>query len=573
MDNTFSTFKIQKEQALGLLARLQDFLDQGAEAGVSVDPALREKLKTAISGVSDEKLKVALIGGFSEGKTSIAAAWAEKLDRSTMRISHQESSNAVKVYEVGDEFVLIDTPGLFGFKEQENAETHAIEMYKEITKKYVSEAHLVLYVMNPTNPLKESHKDDLTWLFRTLHLLPRTIFVLSRFDEVADVEDEEDYQENFRVKRDNVIGRLGDLIGLSNEELGSLSIVAVAANPFDLGVEHWLEDNERFKALSHIASLQGATSEKIRQNGGSAALVNEMRTSVIRDVLHKQLPIAIENDHKISLEVDKLCELNTRLTKQLGDAENSINTARDNLREFAVRYFSDLILQAKGCDLQTFGEFFEREIGSEGIIVATRLQNEFSRETQSITLDVEKMQVGFDTEVSHFNTTVMALGKQGVNHVLKGNYINNTTVLAARDGLASAANSVGMDIGKHLKFKPWGAVKFAKNATAALAVVGVAIELWESWQQYEREENFTKAVAEMTKNFEKQRADFLALINAEEFKERFFANYLALSKQRQELQGKLDESRDHQKRFQAWRDAAEAIEGEFVVMNSGRTPG
>lgn len=573
MDNTFSTFKSQKEQALDLLAKLQHFLDQGAEAGVSVDPALREKLQTAISGVAGEKLKVALIGGFSEGKTSIAAAWAEKLDRSTMRISHQESSNAVKVYEVGDEFVLIDTPGLFGFKEQENAETHAIEMYKEITKKYVSEAHLVLYVMNPTNPLKESHKDDLTWLFRTLDLLPRTIFVLSRFDEVADVEDEEDYQENFRVKRDNVTGRLRDLIGLSGEELGSLSIVAVAANPFDLGVEHWLEDSERFKALSHIASLQGATTDKIRQNGGSAALVNEMRTSVIRDVLHKQLPVAIENDHKISLEVEKLCELNTRLKNQLDAAERGIEDARINLREFAGRYFSDLIMQTRGCDLQTFSDFFEREIGSEGIIVATRLQNEFSRETQSITLEVEKMQVGFDTEVSHFNATVTALGKQGVNHVLKGNYINNTTVLAARDGLATAAKTVGMDIGKHLKFKPWGAVKFAKNATAALAVVGVAFELWDSWKQYDREAKFADAVAKMSENFEQQRKDFLSLINADDFKEKFFSNYLDLSEQRRELQIKVNESRERRQRFQAWRGAAEAIEGEFVVMSSGRASG
>ncbi|MGV8268407.1 LeoA/HP0731 family dynamin-like GTPase, partial [Pseudomonas aeruginosa] len=82
--------------------------------------------------------------------------------------------------------------------EQENAETQTIEKYKDITKKYVSEAHLVLYVMNSTNPIKESHKEDLTWLFRTLDLLPRTVFVLSRFDEVADVEDEQDYQANLQ---------------------------------------------------------------------------------------------------------------------------------------------------------------------------------------------------------------------------------------------------------------------------------------------------------------------------------------------------------------------------------------
>ncbi|QPO22009.1 dynamin family protein [Pseudomonas sp. Y39-6] len=567
MENTLKTFKVQQANALTLLDRLQTFLGQGAQAGVPIDPALSSKLQNVISSVSGEKLKVALIGGFSEGKTSIAAAWMEELDRSSMKISHQESSNEVKVYEVDEDFVLIDTPGLFGFKEQENAETHAIEKYKDITKKYVSESHLVLYVMNSTNPVKESHKEDLTWLFRTLNLLPRTIFVLSRFDEVADVEDEQDYQTNLQVKRENVTGRLREQIGLTDQEAAELSIVAVAANPFDMGVEHWLRNLEQFKALSHISTLQTATTGKIQQNGGSTALVHDMRASVIRDVLHNQLPVAIENDQKVSQEVARLDELNSRLGKQLTTTGQQIEEARISLRDFATRYFSDLILQVNGCSLETFADFFEREVGAEGIILSTRLQNEFSRQTQSITLEVEKMQTGFDSEVNHFNTTVKALGKQGINHVLKGNFINNTTVLAARDGLTTIAKTVGMDIGKYLKFKPWGAVKFAKGANGALVFLGVALEAWDSWEQYKREEAFKKAVTTMVSNFEKQRQDFLALVNSERFKEEFFPDYLLLNTRRQELQSNVDDSRIRQQRFQAWRVEAETIDAEFKRLN------
>ncbi|MGM3215655.1 LeoA/HP0731 family dynamin-like GTPase [Pseudomonas sp. PhalM4] len=567
MENTLKTFKAQQTSALTLLDRLQGFLAQGAQAGIPIDPALISKLQNVINSMSGEKLKVALIGGFSEGKTSIAAAWMEKLDRSSMKISHQESSNEVKVYEVGEDFVLIDTPGLFGFKQQENAETHTIEKYKDITKKYVSESHLVLYVMNSTNPIKESHKDDLTWLFRTLDLLPRTVFVLSRFDEVADVEDEQDYQSNLQVKRKNVAGRLREQIGLTDQEEAELSIVAVAANPFDMGVEHWLANLEQFKELSHIATLQTATTGKIQQNGGSAALANEMRASVIRDVLNNQLPVAIENDEKVAQEVGRLEELNTRLVNQLAVTGQQIEEARISLRNFATRYFSDLILQAKGSSLETFGDFFEREIGAEGIIVSTRLQNEFSRQTQSITLEVEKMQVGFDSEVNHFNTTVKALGKQGINHVLKGNLISNTTVLAARDGITTIAKTVGMDIGKYLKFKPWGAVKFAKGANGALAFVGVALEAWDSWEQYKREEAFKKSVANIVSNFEQQRQDFLDLVNSESFKEKFFPDYLQLNSRRQELQANVDESRVRQQRFLAWRNEAEAIDAEFKSLS------
>ncbi|MGC3872878.1 LeoA/HP0731 family dynamin-like GTPase [Halomonas sp. GXIMD04776] len=566
MKDTLNSFKDQKNESLELLNRLSKFLTQGEKAGVPIDQELRSKLQTAIQSVSGERLKVALIGGFSEGKTSIAAAWMEQLDKSSMKISHSESSNEVKVYEVGEEFVLIDTPGLFGFKEKYNAEKQAIEKYKDITRKYVSEAHLVLYVMNPTNPIKESHEDDLVWLFRTLGLLPRTVFVLSRFDEVADVEDEDDYRDNLKVKYDNVVGRLRAAIELADGEEKELSVVAVAANPFDLGVDHWLQNPGEFKELSHIAELQTETAQKIHNNGGAAALAEEMRASIIRDVLSKQLPVAIENDQKISQEVTKLDALNNHLKLQLATTERDIEDARIGLREFVSQYFSDLILKAKGCSLETFGDFFEREIGSEGIVISTRLQNEFSRQVQPITLEVEKMQIGFDNEVSHFNTTIKAMGKQGVNHLLKGKFINKDSILAARDGVVNVAKSIGVDLGKYLKFKPWGATKFAKGANGALAAVGLVFELWDSWEEHKRQTEFQNAIAKMVSNFEKQREELLTLINSDQFKEMFFGSYIELRQQVAEVEQMLHKSRENQHLFHEWKSEAEAIKEDFKRM-------
>ena len=560
MNDTLNTFNDQQTHALELLQKLEAFLQQGAQAGVPVDPALSGKIHNAIASLAGEKLKVALIGGFSEGKTSIAAAWMEKLDKSSMKISHQESSNEVKVYEVGQDFVLIDTPGLFGFKEQENDDTQAIEKYKDITKKYVSEAHLVLYVMNPTNPIKESHQEDLTWLFRTLDLLPRSIFVLSRFDEVADVEDEEDYEHNLNIKRANVAKRLGEMINLTAQEQANLSIVAVAANPFDLGTEHWLANGEQFKALSHITSLQAATTEKIQHNGGSMALANDMRSSVIRDILHNQLPVAIDNDEKISQEVRKLDSLYSRMKTELAQADREIENTVGNLREFIIRYFSDLILQAQGCSMETFSEFFEREVGDEGIIVSMRLENEFSRQIQPIALNMEKMQLSFDTEVNQFNTTIKAFGKQGINHLLKGNLINNKTVLGARDGIVGMGKLFGKDFASALKFKPWGAAKLAKGANGALIAVGIALEAWDSYQQYQREQEFAKAIAGMIQNFKQQRENLKELIEKTQFREQFFGD---LKNNARELEASLNASRESQQRFQAWRATAETLEGEF----------
>ncbi|GAA9251884.1 hypothetical protein TH0058_02620 [Helicobacter pylori] len=273
MNETLKQFKENQKRNQEKLEKLLDFIQTGEKYGISIEKSFKDKIRNAMENVAGQKLKVALVGGFSEGKTSIAAAWLDRLDKS-MKIDHKESSDAVKIYDIDNEMELVDTPGLFGFKIKEH-DSGKIERYKDITKKYISEAHLILYALNPSNPIKDSHKDDLNWLFRTLNLLSRTIFVISRFDEEADIEDEEDYNKRFTIKKENIQNRLNDLISLSKEEKESLAIVAVAANPFDLGVKHWLEHKEEFQKLSHIKTLQDATQKKIKENGGKLTIIEE----------------------------------------------------------------------------------------------------------------------------------------------------------------------------------------------------------------------------------------------------------------------------------------------------------
>lgn len=564
MNSTLELFLNQNNKALALLDKLRVFLEQGAALGVNIDPTLLSKLEHASQNLANDKLKIALIGGFSEGKTSIAAAWMERLDKSSMNISQQESSNEVKVYEVDDNFVLIDTPGLFGFKEQYNADINAMEKYKDITRKYVSEAHLVLYVMNSTNPIKDSHKDDLNWLFRTLDLLPRTVFVLSRFDEVADVEDEASYAQHLQVKRNNVESRLRESIDASDAEVATLSIVAVAANPFDMGTDYWLERLGQFKTLSHIASLQQATASKIQSSGGPAAIVDQARKSVILDVLHKELPVAVENDQRLGDEVERLSGVSRTLSRQLVGAKSQIGEVRIGLRDFVSRYFSGLIMRTEGLTQETFKEFFEREIGRDGVMVTTRLQNEFDRQLNGVSQELSRMRLSFDSEIDHFNTNVINLGKQGVNYVIKGNLINNGSILAARDGIVNVAKTLGVDLGKALKFKPWGAINLAKNLNGILSVAGLALEAWDSYERKKREDQFRQAIAEMVDNFNNQREELLTMIQDVSFEERFFPDYASLDANAADVQVAIDTQKRLREQFKEWRQSGELIEAEFT---------
>ncbi len=540
-----------------------DFIHTGEKYGIKVEGSLKDKIRNAIKNVAGQKLKVALVGGFSEGKTSIAAAWIDRLDKS-MKIDHQESSDEVKIYDIDDEMELVDTPGLFGFKEK-ITDSGKIERYKDITKKYISEAHLILYALNPSNPIKESHKDDLNWLFRTLNLLSRTIFVISRFDEEADIEDEEDYNKRFKIKKENIQSRLNDLISLSEEEKESLIIVAVAANPFDLGVEHWLKHQEEFQKLSHIKALQDATQKKIKENGGKLTIIEEAKKSVIQDVVYRQMPPAKQALQDINREMEYLNRMIEKRRKDLQNLNSEISQARINLKEFITRYFSDLILQVLGTSLETFNDFAMREIGDKGINIETRVQNEFERETQGIVNEIAKIETGFNADMSFFEKHAGAFGRIGIDLLKQSGFINATNIKLARDALVATGKFVGIDLA--LKFKPWGAVNLAGSINKALPLIGLAFEAWDSWKESQKIEKLEKAKEEMKSHFDGQKQEILALINDEtRFKQACFPSVFELEETIQACEESVKKTQECAQGLEKWIQTGEDfIKGEDII--------
>ncbi len=564
MNETLEQFKRNQKRNQENLKKLLDFVKTGEKYGIEIEESFKAKIDSAIQSVADQKLKVALVGGFSEGKTSIAAAWIERLDKESMKIDHKESSDAVKIYDIDNEMELVDTPGLFGFKEK-ITDSGKIERYKDITKKYISEAHLILYTLNPSNPIKESHKDDLNWLFRTLNLLSRTIFVISRFDEEADIEDEEDYNKRFKIKKENIQNRLNDLISLSEKEKESLIIVAVAANPFDLGVEHWLKHQEEFQKLSHIKALQDATQKKIKENGGKLTIIGEAKKSVIQDVVYRQMPPAKQALQDINREMEYLNKTLEKRRKGIQDLNGEISQARIHLREFITRYFSDLIRQVLGTSLETFNDFVTREIGDKGINIDTRVQNEFERQTQGIVNEISKIETGFNADMSFFEKHAGAFGKIGINFLNQGGFINATNIKLARDGIVAVAKFTGIDLA--LKFKPWGAVNLAGSINKGLSLIGLAFEMWDSWKESQKIEKLEKAKGEMKSNFNNQKQEILDLINDEtKFKQTCFPSVFELEKCIQACEESVKKTQECAQGLEKWIQTGEDfIKGEDII--------
>ncbi len=563
MNETLEQFKANQKRNQENLKKLLDFIHTGEKYGIHIEESLKDKIRNAMENVADQKLKVALVGGFSEGKTSIAAAWIDRLDES-MKIAHQESSDAVKIYDIDNEMELVDTPGLYGFKAKEH-DSGKIERYKDITKKYVSEAHLILYALNPSNPIKDSHKDDLNWLFRTLNLLSRTIFVISRFDEEADIEDEDDYNKRFKIKKENVQNRLNDLISLSEKEKEGLIIVAVAANPYDLGVEHWLKHKEEFQKLSHIKALQDATQKKIKENGRKLTIIEEAKKSVIQDVIYRQMPLAKKEQQEIKREMEYLNRMIEKRRKDLQNLNSKISQARINLKEFITMYFSGLIAQVSGTSLETFNDFITREIGDGYINMETRVQNAFEREMQGIFNEMAKIATSFNADMSSFEKHAGALGKIGINFLKQSGFINATNIKLARDTIAAVGKFVGVDLA--FKFKPWGAVKLAGNLNKFLPLIGIAFEIGDSVMKLKKEKELEETKEKMKSNFEEAKEQMIEFINDEaKFKQTCFPNALELEKSFQEIEEKIKKTQECDQEFEKWIQTGE----DFIEVEPKR---
>lgn len=550
---TLNIYKEQKSKALDLLSKLKEFLIQGEEYGIQIENTLMNKITSGINKAENEKLNVALVGGFSEGKTSIAAAWAEKYDKETMQISQLESTDEVRIYDFEEGFRLVDTPGLFGFKE-----TVDNEKYKDITKKYVSEADLILYVTGPVNPIKESHKDYLVWLFKELNLLDRTVFVINRFDQVSDIEDEDDYLEQFYIKKQNIVNRLinFDIINEGDE----ISIVAVAANPFEEGISYWLENMAEYKKLSHIGTLQQATANIIRAKGiHNLALASQK--SIIHDVISRTIPEAENELININNSLEELNQTYELLNNDFASLNQTIRKSRMNLRDSISSYFTDLILQLEGTNIQNINEFFEKNVGKEGIIVENKILEKFESEIGVIINEISKFEISLNNAVSHYNS-LSSHAKKGIKtggQFLKGGNIKitNTDILKIRDLLFP-----------NIKFKPWGAAKWAKRLSDALAWAGIIIEVGveavEAYDKIKKEKEFNEYKREMKSNFEGQRKEYLDFINNnEKFTNLFNPAYSNLLLSLETIHNEIVYKTELRNNFKDWKQSGDYIDAEF----------
>lgn len=560
-------FNIRSKKAEKLKA-LKGILSEGVEMMPGLKSYL-DKIDSIINTLNDGEISVVLLGSFSDGKTSVVAGLLGRLE-DNMKIDNDESSDELTIYRPKDlkkGFKIVDTPGLFGTKHKEIDGENVT--FSSITERYISEAHIIIYICDAVVPLKDSHVEILRKVMRTYHKLDNTIFVINKMDEAGyDLLDPEDFARGSEIKKKNIVSRLRDRLNLTPDEEKRLNIVCIAADPKGKGLPYWFGKIDSYYERSHIKDLRGCINQVVDIADVDSLTESSYQTSV-EDVVNS-LSQAIEKTSKpIGKEITKIQERRGELEEDQKQLKNELVLSKNELRDSLNTLKNDIIRDINGASLDTIGEILQSQIGVENEKVTFYVFNDkvnsliercCETNANAVNSNLQLLQ----KEFSRQNEMVDKLVATGLGQ-LKNLTVTGEQVKAIRDVVASS-----------YKFKPWGAINLGKNITKWAGWIGAgltaAYEVYSWCKKYRDKEKFESMQREMVNAINKIMAD---LFKSFESDESYFKNYApsylqmcqALKERDNEvsqLQQRVNDLEKYKQRIDNWRNSAEYANFEEI---------
>lgn len=557
-----------KSNKLQKLTALKQLLQKGVEYIPELQSYLG-KIDSIVDSINDGEISVVLLGSFSDGKTSAIAGLLGRLE-DNMKIDNDESSDELTIYRPKDlkkGFKIVDTPGLFGTKEREiNGQNIK---FSEITERYISEAHIIIYVCDAVVPLKESHVEIIRRVMRDYHKLDNTIFVINKMDEAGyDLLDEYDFNNGCKIKKENLISRLRSTINLTPDEEKRLHIVCIAADPKGKGLQHWFSKIDSYYERSHIKDLRKCVNAVVNNADTDKLSSSSYETSVseIVDGLHKAIAGTEKPVSKAIAKMERDC---TEIEEDGKHLKSELTLSRNELRQAINEIKNDAIREINGASLETIGEVISNQLGVQNNQVTFYVfQDKLSAQIEqcceananNVNLAAVKIEKAYSMQDAMLNDAV----KYGVGQ-LKNLNISGEQIKAVRDVIA-----------KGYKFKPWGAINMGKNITKWAgwigAGLGVAFELYGWYKKYENQKklselknSLTNAVNDCIYNV------FKTFESDNEYYKNFAPSYLLLCqkiKERDEeiasLKQKVQDLEKYKRDIDAWMNSAEYVDFEEV---------
>lgn len=482
-----------KETESILSAKTAEFVEKLTQFGKlltdakskSISQSLKESFEKSLNKIDalkkdvlDGTLKIALIGAFSDGKTSTVAGFLGNAD-SNMKIADEESTDEIVEYIPQNidadvpSCMFVDTPGLFGQK------------FSKKTEEWISQAHLILYIVSAVNPLKDSHRDTVSWLLKKLRKFDNTVFVINMMDKVCDYTDREDFEDQKEAKKRFLKENVARFCNLDPNDgsLNDLNIVCIASDPDARGLQYdgkghenyWLttEHRKEYEDYSRMEVLRTTVNNVVR-NTFADSLIRNSALIAIMDETKKNGELLLEEtahlEEVVIPEVNRTVEV---LKDDFNNAQKDIRREVRPCREELLFLENSICEKIQNATTDDFDLIIQNEIGSGDElgyklngkikdIIAEHFEGLVTNICTKITGDFEILEDRIDPTLKIVNT-----GAKTVGTLAKG--VDKTMVFAARDILSK--------VGLAIKFKPWQATKIANFASKGIPAISAAISL------------------------------------------------------------------------------------------------
>lgn len=552
--------------------RLREIIQNGSSMGIELTSVLK-KINNVLDTINSGEINIALIGSFSDGKTSaIAGLFGEVL--SNMKIAADESSDEISIYRynaLGKNFRIVDTPGLFGTKEKE-IEGKEVR-FSDITTKYLSEAHVVIYVCDAVNPLKESHAGTIRHIMRDLGKLDSSIFVINKMDEAGyDLTDEADFKRGKEIKIATLKERLKESLNLTGKETDDLHIVCIAADPKGKGIENWFAKMQDYLLRSHITDFKETLDKVVSRCDKENMNSNVEKASVIEMV--KEANESIDNTYlpcKSSLArlKEDSMEMNVNMDIMHAELVNSRNLMIKRLDDLK----NDILHKIDGADINTIRTIIQNDLGVQGdtvtmYILERNINMILSDCSENNKVSISVNSVKISKKIEEESAWIEEQVRKGVQ-LLGKTQIDENMVGETCKVLANT-----------YKFKPWEAIKVSEKLAKWLGRAGIAIsvalEVWEWVKEYKNVCEYSELKKELLSTINDAFADVARTFGSDgDYYSNYAPNYIALKeslKKRDEeillLENQIAQYKELKEKLSSWSKDAEYIDFEEVEDNN-----
>ena len=579
MEN-FNIFEIEKSELMKKLGYLSEMITELKQYGFNnLDDSI-EKIEKIIGKIEKNKISIAMVGGFSDGKTSVVAGWLNK-KKEDMKIDADESTDEIVFYsakELEDNCEIVDTPGLYGNKEKQN-EKGGIEKLSDKTKKYLSEANIILYVVDAQNPIKDSHRDSLEWILKDLNKASHTIFVINKMDEVVDLADDESFCIMAETKRENVRNKLVNWIGLDSGVVNNIEIICISSNPGDRGFDFWQQHREVYESRSHIGELRNTTVNLMKKNTKSD-LVKKAGVDGLNELINinKQnvegLILSLEEEIIPSMEQCK-----ERNTQTLNNLKKDINNVKRNLVDELARYEKSLQISLNAVTPDTVANFLSEEIGivysdetKTGYLFYMNINKIMSKNFEEIDSHIEFAQNQFVYEYNNqkdmfetinekYRTDIAVLLKSlpgpEFTKAMKA-FLTTCQEMLAKVGVNFAKGWFGGGVSKMAK-------AINKSIPYVAAAVEVGMDIYELYKSRERQKEFAAFKTSMNDFISTTFADMYTSINDKDFEANYVPQIGALEKQLKNEEENIIKAKNKHSDLVKWKEKLiEVFDAEIV---------